>query len=44
MVELKEVETDKQQQNTCHRDTDVSVKRLPLGKSGTIEYQNDEGQ
>lgn len=42
--ELKEVETDKQQQNTCHKDTDVSVKRLPLGKSGTIEYQNDEGQ
>ena len=34
--ELKELETDKQQQNVCHKDTHVSMKRLPLGKSGTI--------
>lgn len=29
-------ETREQQQNVCHKDTDVSSKGLPRGKSGTI--------
>ena len=34
--ELKELLKTDQQQNMCHKDTDISLKGLPLGKSGTI--------